>query len=236
MSPRLSRYHAVESRGKRWGSGLRQIAWPRDASSPSGSTRWRCGPRGMTRRWLLVRRCCCQVCWQNFPGEDSATWSPRWPGLLSLRGSLHEGPQPSGRIPPPSTAIPRYQHGPRGGCRSRGPRDPRCARPGNASWSSDGRARFAGFRRQHGTRCPRGQAREPGQIHSQGWLVEMWPRPSPSMRELADELSWWSDSPSIPVNQDLSAYRDAVRRLREANLVAPKNPTSSGSPACTTRL
>jgi hypothetical protein len=114
----------------------------------------------------------------NRTGNPPATWSPRWPGLLSLRGSLHEGPQPSGRIPPPSTAIPRYQHGPRGGCRSRGPRDPRCARPGNASWSSDGRARFAGFRRQHGTRCPRGQAREPGQIHSQGWLVEMWPRPS----------------------------------------------------------
>jgi hypothetical protein len=42
------------------------------------------------------------------------------------------------------------------------------------------------------------------------------------MREFADELSWWSDSPSTPVHLALSAYRDEVRRLREANLVTPK--------------
>jgi serine/threonine protein kinase len=41
----------------------------------------------------------------------------------------------------------------------------------------------------------------------------------PRMQVLAEELSWWSDSSSIPVQPDLSGYRDDVIRLREANIV-----------------
>jgi Protein tyrosine and serine/threonine kinase len=46
------------------------------------------------------------------------------------------------------------------------------------------------------------------------------PAARPAMRELAQELDWWSAPPAIPVQVDLSDYTAEVARIREANLVA----------------
>jgi serine/threonine protein kinase len=42
----------------------------------------------------------------------------------------------------------------------------------------------------------------------------------PAMREVAEELTWWSAPPAVPVQVDLSGYAAEVSRLREAYVVA----------------
>lgn len=42
------------------------------------------------------------------------------------------------------------------------------------------------------------------------------PSVRPSMREVADELSWWGDS-VVATRVDLSSYAEEVNRLRAAN-------------------
>jgi len=45
------------------------------------------------------------------------------------------------------------------------------------------------------------------------------PAARPPMREVADELHWWSDVSPVQVQPDLSGYAEDARRLHDANLV-----------------